>query len=113
MYYTNKGEKAMKSYIARTANGGFMCFGLINSFVKNVIDFEDAYDFIKFEYGRIDLPLVGSVLLGELIWNKMSERQKIAYLEAYRKDVVETLKDEIFGMGVATWKNWVIIPVEE
>ena len=49
MYHTNKGEKAMKSYIARTANGGFMCFGLINSFVKNIIDFEDAYDFIKSE----------------------------------------------------------------
>ena len=103
----------MKSYIARTANGGFMCFGLIDSFVKNVIDFDEAYDFIRTEYGRTELPLVGSVLVGELIWNSMSEKQKIAYLEAYRKDVVETLEDEIFGMGVATLKNWVIIPVEE
>ena len=103
----------MKSYIARTANGGFMCFGLIDSFVKNVIDFDEAYDFIRTEYGRTELPLVGSVLVGELIWNIMSEMQKIAYLEAYRKDVVETLEDEIFGMGVATLKNWVIIPVEE
>jgi hypothetical protein len=103
----------MKSYIARTANGGFMCFGLIDSFVKNVIDFEDAYDFIRTEYGRTELPLVGSVLVGELIWNKMSEKEKLAYLEAYRKDVVETLEDEIFGIGVAKWKNWVIIPVKE
>lgn len=103
----------MKSYIARTASGGFMCFGLIDSFVKNVIDLEEAYEFIRTEYGRTELPLVGSVLVGELIWNSMSEKQKIAYLEAYRKDVVETLEDEIFGMGVATLKNWVIIPVEE
>lgn len=103
----------MKNYIARTKNGGFMCFGLIDSFVRSVVDFEDAYDFIRTEYGRTELPLVGSVLVGELIWNKMSEREKLAYLEAYRKDVVETLEDEIFGIGVATWKNWVIIPVEE
>lgn len=103
----------MKNYIARTANGGFMCFGLIDSFVKNVVDFEDAYDFIRTEYGITELPIVGSVLVGELIWNKMSEREKLAYLETYRKDVVETLEDEIFGIGVATWKNWVIIPVEE
>jgi hypothetical protein len=43
----------------------------------------------------------------------MSKKEKLAYLEAYRKDVVETLEDEIFGIGVAKWKNWVIIPVKE
>lgn len=103
----------MKNYIARTVNGGFMCFSLIDSFVKSVVDSRDAYDFIVNEYGRIELPLVGSVLKGELIWEKMDEKQREAYLAKYRKDIVEVIEDEIYAVGVATWKNWVIIPVEE
>lgn len=100
------------NYIARTVNGGFMCFGLIDSFVKNVVDLRDANNFLINQYGRTELPIAGSAFTGALIWNKMSERQKESYLDKYRKDIVETLKDEISTMGVATWKNWIIIPVK-
>lgn len=103
----------MKNYIARTVNGGFMCFGLIDSFVKSTVDTKDAYAFLITQYGRTELPIVGSVLTGKIVWDNMSERQRDLYLCKLRDDITESLKEEIEAIGVATWKDWVIIPIED